>query len=168
MVFKATHDSSPLEIWIIKADGTGLFQVPGVPRRPDSPYFTGFVEWHPDGTRLVVSVISSGANATFLVTLPLDGSNIELFCATCQWGVWSSTWESMLALTPAGFVSLGADGALHQRLATSVLSVLPRAWSADLALVAAMSDRYDGRNWLMSADGRRRTLINGGPIRFAK
>jgi hypothetical protein len=74
----------------------------------------------------------------------------------------------MLALTPAGFVSLGADGALQQRLATSVLSVLPRAWSADLALVAAMSDRYDGRNWLMSADGRRRTLINGGPIRFAK
>jgi hypothetical protein len=148
------------EIWIIMADGTGLFQVPGLSS-------LGFFEWHPDGTRLVVSVNTSDASASWsLVAVTLDGSNVELFCATCQMGVWSTRWESMLALTPEGFVSLGADGALQQRLARPVLSMLPGAWSADLALVAAYS--YGGRGWLMSADGSRRTLINGRPIRFAK
>jgi hypothetical protein len=148
------------EIWIVNTDGTGLFQVPGVSS-------LGFFEWHPDGTRLVVSVRGSDARASFsLVTVPLDGSNVGLFCATCQLGVWSTSWESMLALTPEGFVALGDDGAIQQRLARPVLSMLPRAWSADLALVAASA--YNGRGWLMSADGSRRTLINGTPIRFAR
>jgi hypothetical protein len=147
------------EIWIIKADGTGLFKPPGVPND------AGFFEWHPDGARLVVSV---NANSS-LVTVPLDGSNGEVFCATCRMGVWSTTGESMLALTPEGFVSLGVEGALQQRLARPVLSVVPRAWSANLALVAGLADHpYHGRSWLMSADGRRRTLIDGTVVGFAR
>ena len=160
--------NSNRNIWIMKADGSGLSSLTNF---NDSTALVGAPQWSPDGTRIAFFTSKRDTEGVVLWTINVDGKDLKRLLQAKNFYAekslqWSPDSTKILALSPAGLLSINSDGSGEKILISFAYpdEGMQFQWSPNGTKIAYDSNRnFEGKEipegeftrniWIMDSDG---------------